>query len=125
MGRVTVAGFGPLLQRISTVIRTFDFLKSVADKLRADGRTSVSRASNTYSPVLVEGQGWDIGPASQTIGDEDVPGWGIFLIILIFFLILTPILCYYYARTKYDPDKAGIWLRYMCSHSNPTLPLLY
>ena len=67
----------------------------------------------------------EMGPASQTIGDEDVPGWGIFLIILIFFLILTPILCYYYARTKYGPDKAGIWLRYMCSHSNPTLPLLY
>ena len=169
--QVTVAGFGPLLQRISTVIRTFDFLKSVADKLRADGRTCVLRASNTYSPVRVEGQGWDMGPdgkpisitdgtfpynpvieyaqfnatvlpatnvgggepegpremgpASQTIGDEDVPGWGIFLIILIFFLILTPILCYYYARTKYGPDKAGIWLRYMCSHSNPTLPLLY
>merc|ERR1712028_102374 len=55
--QVTVAGFGPLLQRISSVIRTFDFLKSVADKLRADGRTSVLRASNTYSPVRVAGDG--------------------------------------------------------------------
>merc|ERR1711935_143873 len=56
--RITVEGFGPLLQRISSVIRTFDFLKSVADKLRADGRTSVNRPTNAYSPVRVEGRGW-------------------------------------------------------------------
>ena len=52
--QITVEGFGPLLQRISSVIRTFDFLKSVADKLRADGRTSVNRATNAYSPLRVE-----------------------------------------------------------------------
>merc|ERR1711865_545988 len=69
--QVTMGGFGPLLQRISSVIRTFDFLKSVADKLRADGRTSVLRASNTYSPVRVEGQGWDIGPDGKPISITD------------------------------------------------------
>ena len=175
--QVTVGGFGPLLQRISSVIRTFDFLKSVADKLRADGRTSVNKANNAYSPVRVEGQGWfsdadgnpipdvnpsadgttflyrpeieyaqfkatvlpptnnggggglggplDAGPASQTIGDEEVAGWVIFLIILACVLILTPVLCYCYARTKYGADKAGIWFCYKCSHSNPALPFLY
>jgi hypothetical protein len=183
--QITVEGFGPLLQRISSVISTFDFLKSVGDKLRADGRTSVSRPSNSYSPIRVEGRGWlvpedadgnpipgakpipnlspsadgttflyrpkieyaqfnatvlpptnnvgggeparplDVGPTSQTIGDDEVPGWAIFLIILVFVLILTPVLCYYYARTKYGADKVWIWIRYKCSHSNPTLPFLY
>jgi hypothetical protein len=185
--QITVEGFGPLLQRISSVISTFDFLKSVGDKLRADGRTSVSRPSNSYSPIRVEGRGWlvpedadgnpipgaepipnlspsadgttflyrpkieyflfnatvlpptnnvgggggglagplDVGPASQTIEDEGVAGWGIFLIILVFLLVLTPVLCYIYASTKYGSDKAGIWMRYKCSHSNPELPFLY
>ena len=185
--QITVEGFGPLLQRISSVISTFDFLKSVGDKLRADGRTSVSRPSNSYSPIRVEGRGWlvpedadgnpipgakpipnlspsadgttfsyrpkieyalfnatvlpptnnvgggggglagplDVGPASQTIEDEGVAGWGIFLIILVFLLVLTPVLCYIYASTKYGSDKVGIWFRYKCSHSNPELPFLY
>jgi hypothetical protein len=178
--RITVEGFGPLLQRISSVIRTFDFLKSVADKLKACPglcRTSVQNSNNVYSAVRVEGQGWvtdadgnpipdanpsldgtnflyrpkieyaqfnatvlpptnnvgggeparplDVGPTSQTIGDDEVPGWAIFLIILVFVLILTPVLCYYYARTKYGADKVWIWIRYKCSHSNPTLPFLY
>jgi hypothetical protein len=65
--RITVEGFGPLLQRISSVIRTFDFLKSVADKLRADGRTSVNRATNAYSPVRVEGRGWSSDAAGKPI----------------------------------------------------------
>merc|ERR1712028_18373 len=52
-------------------------------------------------------------------------GWGIFLIILVFLIVLTPVLCYIYASTKYGSDKAGIWLRYKCSHSNPELPFLY
>jgi len=178
--QITVGGFRPLLQRISSVIRTFDFLKSVADKLKACPglcRTSVQNSNNVYSAVRVEGQGWvtdadgnpipdakpsldgtnflyrpkieyaqfnatvlpptnnvgggeparplDVGPTSQTIGDDEVPGWAIFLIILVFVLILTPVLCYYYARTKYGADKVWIWIRYKCSHSNPTLPFLY
>ena len=67
----------------------------------------------------------DVGPASQTIEDEGVAGWGIFLIILVFLLVLTPVLCYIYASTKYGSDKVGIWFRYKCSHSNPELPFLY
>ena len=175
--QVTIGGFGPLLQRISNLVRTFDFLKSVADKLRADGRTSVAFSNNAYTAARVEGKGWvsdadgnpipnvdpsedgstflyrpeieyaqfnatvlpptdpggggglggplDAGPASQTIGDEEVAGWVIFLIILACVLILTPVLCYCYARTKYGADKAGIWFCYKCSHSNPALPFLY
>ena len=175
--QVTIGGFGPLLQRISNLVRTFDFLKSCADKLRADGRTSVAFSNNAYTAARVEGKGWvsdadgnpipnvdpsedgstflyrpeieyaqfnatvlpptdpggggglggplDAGPASQTIGDEEVAGWVIFLIILACVLILTPVLCYCYARTKYGADKAGIWFCYKCSHSNPALPFLY
>ena len=69
--RITVGGFGPLLQRISTVIRTFDFLKSVSDKLRGLGKTSVLRASTVYSPVQVEGQGWGTGSDGKPIPVTD------------------------------------------------------
>ena len=175
--QVTIGGFGPLLQRISNLVRTFDFLKSCADKLRADGRTSVAFSNNAYTAARVEGKGWvsdadgnpipnvdpsedgttflyrpeieyaqfnatvlpptdpggggglggplDAGPASQTIGDDEVAGGVIFAIIFVFILILTPVLCYYYARTKYGADKAGTWFCYKISHSNPALPLLY
>jgi hypothetical protein len=242
--QITVTGFGPMLQRISDVMRTFAFLKSVEGKLLADGRTSLAQTSDTGSSVQVEGRpiierhqvnvqvkaagdvtdygavkkanverkmaevaGVDLksvtvavsagsvildfaiitddpeavkdkvttalntpdlasdalgvpveevlpvtygavlfnatptppttdvggveegpqemGPASQTIGDEEVAPWVIFLVVLFFLLILVPVLCYYYARTKYGADKAGTFLRYKCSHSNPTLPFLY
>ena len=56
--QVTIGGFGPLLQRISNLVRTFDFLKSCADKLRADGRTSVAFSNNAYTAARVEGKGW-------------------------------------------------------------------
>jgi hypothetical protein len=170
--RITVEGFGPLLQRISSVIRTFDFLKSVADKLRADGRTSVNRATNAYSPVRVEGRGWssdadgkpipnldnttflyrpeieyvlnnatvlpppdnvgapglnfvESGESNQAVADDAVPGWGVFLIVLLLLCFLSPLLCYLYAHFKYGAGKEVKWFKYKLSHSDPVWPFGY
>jgi len=67
----------------------------------------------------------DTGPTAQTISDEDLHPGAIFAIILVLLLCVTPLLCYYYARTKYGADKACLWMSYKCSHSNPTLPFFY
>ena len=38
---------------------------------------------------------------------------------------MTPIFCYVYARLKYGAGKEGTFFKYMLSHSNPALPILY
>jgi hypothetical protein len=80
-------------------------------------------------PLVVETPGGipEIGTpeSAQTAADSDIPGWAIFLIILIFLCVLWPFLCWYWAKLKFGAGKERIWLQLMFSHSNPALPLLY
>jgi len=68
----------------------------------------------------------DAEAANQaTKNDEAVPGWGVFLILLLVLICLLPICCYSFARFKYGAGKEASFFRYIFSHSNPVIPLLY
>jgi len=63
--------------------------------------------------------------SNQSTNEEEVSGGGIFLIILLVLVCVMPIFCYVYARLKYGAGKEGTFFKYMLSHSNPALPILY
>ena len=63
--------------------------------------------------------------SAQSVDDDAKHPGAIFAYILVCLLVLCPVSCYYYARTMYGADRAGLWFRYKCSHSNPTLPFFY
>jgi len=70
------------------------------------------------------GVGFETESAQSVEDDAKHPG-AIFAYVLVCLLVLCPVSCYYYARTRYGEDRAGLWFRYKCSHSNPTLPFFY
>ena len=63
--------------------------------------------------------------ADQSVADDAVPGWGVFLLILLLLCCLSPLFCYLYVHFKYGAGKEANWFKYIVSHSNPTLPFLY
>ena len=63
--------------------------------------------------------------SAQSVNDDAKHPGAIFAYILVCLLVLCPVSCYYYARTRYGEDRVGLWFRYKCSHSNPTLPFFY
>ena len=63
--------------------------------------------------------------SAQSVDDDAKHPGAIFAYILVCLLVLCPVSCYYYARTRYGEDRVGLWFRYKCSHSNPTLPFFY
>ena len=63
--------------------------------------------------------------ASNQSTNEEVSGVGIFLILLLVLICVSPICCYIFAHFKYGAGKEGTFFRYNLSHSNPRLPFLY
>ena len=145
---ITVIAFAPELQPISKAVRTPDFGDKVAQFLRDAGARDISDTTATFSPVTVVGGdvvgpntlekkprtepvGGDLAPptktegADQSVADDAVPGWGVFLIILLLLCCLWPLFCYLYVHFKYGAGKEATWFKYVFSHSNPTLPFLY
>ena len=80
-------------------------------------------------PTVATNPGGGVGvfesEAAQSVNDDAKHPGAIFAYILVCLLVLGPFCCYYYARTRYGEDRAGLWFRYKCSHSNPTLPFFY
>ena len=147
---ITVIAFASELQPISKAVRTPDFGNKVAQFLRDAGARDISDTTATFSPVTVVG-GDVVGPntlekkprtepvggdrtepplaktegADQSVADDAVPGWGVFLLILLLLCCLSPLFCYLYVHFKYGAGKEANWFKYIVSHSNPTLPFLY
>jgi len=63
--------------------------------------------------------------AAQATSEDAVPGWGVFLIVLLLLCLLSPVFCYLYAHFVYGSGKETTWFKYRFTHSNPTLPFLY
>ena len=63
--------------------------------------------------------------ANQATSEDAVPGWGVFLIVLLLLCLLSPVFCYLYAHFAYGSGKETTWFKYRFTHSNPTLPFLY
>ena len=145
---ITVIAFAPELQPISKAVRTLDFGNKVAQFLRDAGARDISDTTATFNPVTVVGGdvvgpntlekkprtepvGGDLAPptktegADQSVADDAVPGWGVFLLILLLLCCLSPLFCYLYVHFKYGAGKEANWFKYIVSHSNPTLPFLY
>ena len=63
--------------------------------------------------------------ANQSVADDAVPGWGVFLIVLLLLCCLGPLFGYLYAHFKYGAGKEATWFKWRFSHSNPTFPKGY
>jgi len=63
--------------------------------------------------------------AAQATSEDAVPGWGVFLIVLLLLCVLSPVFCWLYAHFVYGSGKETTWFKYRLTHSNPTLPFLY
>ena len=63
--------------------------------------------------------------ANQAVSEDAVPGWGVFLIVLLLLCLLSPVFCYLYAHFMYGTGKESTWFKYRFTHSNPTLPFMY
>ena len=81
--------------------------------------------SDTVKPVVKPQALGEEKASNQSTNEGEVSGGGIFLIILLVLVCLTPIFCCVYARLKYGAGKEGTFFKYYLSHSNPTLPFLY
>jgi hypothetical protein len=120
-----------------------------------EGATDVAAPSGNYHPVTVEGdivmgdlvakdksspppaargaagQGLEsaslaeANEANQAVSEDAVPGWGVFLIVLLLLCLLSPVFCYLYAHFMYGTGKESTWFKYRFTHSNPTLPFMY
>jgi hypothetical protein len=145
--RITVVAFAPKLPAISKAVRTPTFGKGVEDALLAAGHTGIATTIGSYSPITVL-EGDVMGPltledkpppepagggldfveseaANQAVADDAVPGWGVFLIVLLLLCCLSPFFCGLYAHFKYGAGKETTWFKYKLSHSNPIWPLGY
>ena len=61
---------------------------------------------------------------AQTATEEAFPAYGLALLAVVGLLILCPVAICCYAKARYGSESSS-WLRWKCSHSNPTVPLLY
>jgi hypothetical protein len=86
---------------------------------RDTGQTvgDVSQATSIGLPTPTE--------SKQTANSDELSGGIIFLIVLLCLCCLWPIFCCCFARFKYGAGKEMLWMRFLFSHSNPTLPLFY
>jgi hypothetical protein len=67
----------------------------------------------------------DVSSAISDNGTESLGGGVIFLIILLLFCFLCPLLCYCFARGRYGVGKERLYFKFKLSHSNPTFPAFY
>jgi len=81
--------------------------------------------SDTLNPRVNPQALGEAKASNQSTNEEEVSAGGIFLIILLVLVCVTPIFCYLFARLKYGAGKEGTFFKYYLSHSNPTLPFLY
>lgn len=87
------------------------------------------KPTTTPTPTPTPG-GPDQGPINDDssdvkTGEEELGGGIIFLIVLLILCCLWPFFCCIFARFKFGAGKEMLWMRFVLSHSNPTLPILY
>lgn len=141
---VTVVAFAPALQPISKAVREVSFGDEVAKELSNTEGVTVEgdivmgdlvakdkSTSPTPGGTGDAGQGLETASlaeaneAAQAVSEDAVPGWGVFLIVLLLLCLLSPVFCYLYAHFMYGTGKESTWFKYRFTHSNPTLPFMY
>jgi hypothetical protein len=152
---MTLVAFGPMVQKISEVVRVLDFREDVSKALLAAGKASVYRTQGNTHPdavVVTPAEGTPIpatfylvsappsappprggtttppingGGSDQTANDEELNGGIIFLIVLLVLCCLWPLFCVVFAIVRFGPGKERLWFKYIFSHSNPVFPFFY
>jgi hypothetical protein len=136
---LTVMALGPYMQRISELVRELDFRDEVESELSATvtvGKpgevTFTTQLAASLSPPptgpkriveIQDSEGDDISAKGGS--DDGLPGWAIFLLVLLFLCCLWPLCCCCYARGRYGAGTDAIWLRYKTTHSNTKVPFRY
>ena len=129
---LTVEALGTSMKELADYVNTPDFRTRLAAAL--GNGVEVSDPTNiSFEVVPIPGSGAlsdgsslaETQEANVTVEDE-VMSWLIILICLVlFFIVLIPMLIFYWVQTTYGKGNVTLWLRYKLAHHNPVWQLFY
>ena len=124
--RLTVEALGTSLKELADYVNTLDFRTKLAAAL--SNGVDVSDPTNIKfevlpiptSAALSETPSLAAERESNVTVEDESMSWLIILIcLLLLFLILLPLLCFHYIRSKYGRGNVKLWIRYKLAHHNP------
>ena len=128
--RLTVEALGTSLKELADYVNTRDFRTKLAAAL--GNGADVSDPTNIKFEVLpiptsdaLETPPLAATESNVTVEDEDMSWMIILICLLIFFLLLIPLMCFYYIRSKYGKGNVKLWIRYKLAHHNPAWAVFY